>query len=644
MKFFKWMSGLLLKPYWKELSTVFLLSLLFVFFNSLSLWISASFVSTLFTDSGTNVGLSIEKESTDVGMGEDKSEPGDRRAGKEEDVQKLLPARSGLNEYLKSRTNDLLVRDTRIETLKVLCWVILLSFFMKSLCGYAKSVLLGYVEQKVINDIRDKLFAHLQDLSLSFFHGKRLGEIASVVMNDVGVLNSTFTMTFDKIIVTPINLIWLMALLFIVSWKVALFFLIIVPINGYFIARIGSSIRRKSRRSLRQISEVVAVLHEVLSNMKIVIGFATNRFEVNRFKAQTKRYFKLVMRQKILQSMSSPISEILGAAIGVSILWYAGGQVLNDQMMTSEDFIRALVIMFSVLQPLKGLSGINNAVQSGVAAGERIFDILDTRPAVVERPDAIEKNGVDEGISLENVSFQYTPDLPMVVRNISFKVRKGEVLALVGPSGAGKSTLVDLIPRFYDVTEGAVRIDGIDVRDIKLAPLRKLLGLVTQETILFNDTVTNNISYGMSDVSREMVEEAADAANADPFIREMDKGYETVIGEKGVRLSGGQRQRIAIARAILQNPPVLLLDEATSSLDSESEQMVQRALTGLMRNRTVLVIAHRLSTVIEADRIVVLNKGQVEAMGSHQDLMDSCRLYQKLYKMQFGTAEPSYRK
>lgn len=600
-----------LKPYWKHVTAIFLLSMLFVLFNSVSLWMSASFVSALFSDEDQ-----VAEVSGPTGVVEAKEE--------------------GLNEYLKAKTNDLIMRDTKSGTLKVLCLVILASFLLKNICMYGKNVLLGFVEQRVTTDFRDRLYEHLQTLSLAYFHRKRLGEIASVVMNDVGVLNSMLNTTFQQIVVTPISIVWLIVLLFIVNWKVALFFMILVPINGYFIAKVGNSIRRKSRRSQRQIAEVMATLHESLNNIKIVMAFAMNRYEVGRFKGETKHYFKLVLRQKILQAMSSPVTEILGTLIGVAILWYAGNQVLQDRMMTSEDFIRSLVIMFSILQPLKGLGGVNNALQAGMAAGERVFNMLDTKPVVVERPGAVEVRALERGISVENVSFRYSKDLPLVLHDVSLDVKKGEIVALVGPSGAGKSTLVDLIPRFYDVAEGAVKIDGRDIRDVKIESLRRLMGIVTQETILFNDTVRNNIAYGMSDVPIETVAEAAAVANAAEFIESLDDGYETVIGERGVRLSGGQKQRLAIARAVLQNPPILLLDEATSSLDSESEQLVQEALNNLMRERTVLVIAHRLSTVVHADKIVVLNRGVVEAIGVHSELLESSDLYGRLYRMQFG--------
>ncbi len=600
-----------LKPYWKHVTAIFLLSMLFVLFNSVSLWMSASFVSALFSNE-------------------------DQVAEASGPTEVVETKEDGLNEYLKAKTNDLIMRDTKSGTLKVLCLVILASFLLKNIFMYGKNVLLGFVEQRVTTDFRDRLYEHLQTLSLAYFHRKRLGEIASVVMNDVGVLNSMLNTTFQKIIVTPINIVWLIVLLFIVNWKIALFFMILVPINGYFIAKIGNSIRRKSRRSQRQIAEVMATLHESLNNIKIVMAFAMNRYEVGRFKGETKRYFKLVLRQKVLQAMSSPVTEILGALIGVAILWYAGNQVLQDRMMTSEDFIRSLVIMFSILQPLKGLSGVNNALQAGMAAGERVFNMLDTKPVVVDRPGAVEVRDLERGVSVENVSFRYSKDLPFVLRDVSLDVRKGEIVALVGPSGAGKSTLVDLIPRFYDVTEGAVRIDGRDIRDVKIESLRRLMGIVTQETILFNDTVRNNIAYGMKDVPLETVAEAAAVANAAGFIESLDKGYETVIGERGVRLSGGQKQRLAIARAVLQNPPILLLDEATSSLDSESEQLVQEALNNLMRERTVLVIAHRLSTIVHADRIVVLERGVVEDVGVHSELLESSDLYRRLYRMQFG--------
>ncbi len=637
-----------LKPYWKQVTAVFLLSMLFVLFNSVSLWMSASFVRALFSDqapaasapaalpqaAGGETGA-VREESPGPATGEAAGGGGERQGSTAGPSQSRL-GKMGINEYLKAKTNELIVRDTRSDTLKVLCLVILFSFVLKNLCMYGKNVMLGFIEQRVITDFRDRLYTHLQTLSLSYFHNKRLGEIASIVMNDVGVLNSTLNTTFEKIIVTPINITWLVALLFIINWKVALFFLVLVPVNAYFVAKIGNSIRRKSRRSQRQIAEIVSTIHESLNNIKIVMAFAMNLYEVKRFKKQTRRYFDLVLRQKVLQALSSPVTETLGALIGVVILWYAGNQVLQDRMMTSEDFIRSLILMFSILQPLKGIGGINNAVQAGLAAGERIFDTLDTAPTVADRPGAVEVSAVERGISIDGVSFRYSQDLPLVLRNVNLRVDKGEIVALVGPSGAGKSTLVDLIPRFYDVTEGAVKIDGRDVRDIKVNSLRRLMGIVTQETILFNDTVRNNIAYGMSDVPAKAVEDAAEIANASGFIEALDKGFETVIGERGVRLSGGQKQRLAIARAILQNPPVLLLDEATSSLDSESEQLVQEALGKLMKDRTVIVIAHRLSTVIDADKIAVMNEGVVEALGVHSELLERSELYRKLYRMQFG--------
>lgn len=644
-----------MRPYWKQVTLVFLLSMFFVLFNSVSLWFSASFVSALFTDNGTAVGAAVGPEGGPSAKPGPAVEPGSitepgatahpgtstGAVGRASPPARAfgpgrLPDADSLNERIKAWTNAIIVRDTKSDTLKVLCLLILVTFVLKNICLYGKNVLLGFVEQRVTTDFRDRLYEHLQTLSLSYFHRKRLGEIASIVLNDVGVLNSTLNTTFEKIIVTPISIVWLIVLLFIINWKVALFFLILVPINGYFVAKIGNSIRRKSRRSQRQIAEVVATLYESLNNIKIVMAFAMNLYEVKRFKAETNRYFRLVLRQKVLQALSSPVTETLGAIIGVAILWYAGNEVLRDRMMTSEDFIRSLVLMFSILQPLKGLGGINNSIQTGMASGERIFKTLDTEPVVVEKPGAADIRSVESGISIENVSFRYSPELPMVLRGIDLEIKKGQVVALVGPSGAGKSTLVDLVPRFYDVVEGAVKIDGRDIRDLKIDSLRRLMGIVTQETILFNDSVRNNIAYGMAEISAEAVAEAAHIANAAEFIADLDKGYDTVIGERGVRLSGGQKQRLAIARAVLQNPPILLLDEATSSLDSESEQLVQGALNNLMKDRTVLVIAHRLSTVINADKIVVLEGGEIKAVGVHADLLKSSDLYRRLYDMQFG--------
>ena len=358
-------------------------------------------------------------------------------------------------------------------------------------------------------------------------------------------------------------------------------------------------------------------------------------YEVQRFFKETHHYFQLILRRAKLGLLASPITETLGVMIGVLLLWVGGIEVLSGEGLTPEDFLRFILLLFAMMDPLRKLSKVNVALQTGAASAERVFSILDTPPTIVDKADAVKIDSFKEKIRFKNVGFRYESD-DKVLKDISFKIEKGSIVALVGSSGAGKSTLADLIPRFYDVNNGGITIDGHDVRDLSLNSLRRLMGVVTQETILFNDTVRANIAYGQKNVNDEQVILAAKAANALEFINDLSEGFDTVIGEKGVKLSGGQRQRLAIARAIMKNPPILILDEATSALDTESERLVQKALETLMANRTVLVIAHRLSTVTNADKIILLDKGEIKEIGTHNELMEKEGFYSNLYKIQFS--------
>ncbi len=377
----------------------------------------------------------------------------------------------------------------------------------------------------------------------------------------------------------------------------------------------------------------MSILQEMLYNVRIVKAFATEEHENRRFGESTHKHFQLAFRHKRLSVLSSPLNEIIGVAIGVILLWYGGLQVLQQQTLTSEDFIRFILFLFMLLQPLKAMSGLNNTIQTGVAAAERIFGILDTESEVQERPDPVEISDFRDTIEYTDVSFKYEDS--WVLKDVNLRIEKGEVVAFVGHSGAGKSTIVDLVPRFYDIDNGSITIDGVDVRDFSLNSLRNMLGIVTQETILFNDTIKNNIAYGMTNIDDEAVREAARLANAYEFIEELPAGFDTNIGDRGIKLSGGQRQRISIARALLKNPPILILDEATSSLDTASEQLVQSAIDMIMKDRTTLVIAHRLSTITHADRIVVLDSGRIVEEGDHQTLLAADGVYRQLYDMQF---------
>ena len=540
-----------------------------------------------------------------------------------------------LNEKLKYWTNGLILRDTAKETLQVLCVSILIIFLLKNVFLYLKNITLTIVQFRLITELRNKLYIHFHKLSLSFFNQHKSGELTSIVVNDVANMRQALTIGFQRIFVEPINIIAFTALLFIISWKLALIAITIIPLAGLVIVNISRSIRRKSRRTAVKIAGITNILTETLTSMRVVKAFSMEDYEVDRFSNETRNYYNLIFRRARLRSLAPPITETMGVIIGVALLWVGGTEVLNAQGLTSEDFIRFILIMFSGLQPIRSLSNVFAEIQVGAASAERVFVILDNPPTIVDEFDAVIIDTFEDKIQIKDVSFKYESE-DIVLKNISFEIEKGSAVALVGSSGSGKSTMADLIPRFYDVNQGAIEIDGQDIRHVTLNSLRRLMGIVTQETILFNDTVKANIDYGQKDVDDEQVIAAAKAANALEFIEELPQGLDTVIGEKGVKLSGGQRQRLAIARAIMKNPPILILDEATSALDTESERLVQEALETLMADRTVLVIAHRLSTVTNADKIIVMEKGLIKEMGTHDELIQKNGLYSNLYNIQFN--------
>ena len=540
-----------------------------------------------------------------------------------------------LNEKLKYWTNGLILRDTAKETLQVLCVSILIIFLLKNVFFYLKNITLTIVQFRLITELRNKLYKHFHKLSLSFFNQHKSGELTSIVVNDVANMRQALTIGFQRIFVEPINIIAFTALLFIISWKLALIAITIIPLAGLVIVNISRSIRRKSRRTAVKIAGITNIITETLTSMRVVKAFAMEDYEVDRFSNETSNYYNLIFRRARLRSLAPPITETMGVFIGVALLWVGGTEVLNAQGLTSEDFIRFILIMFSGLQPIRSLSNVFAEIQVGAASAERVFVILDNPPTIVDEFDAVIIDTFEDKIQINDVSFEYESD-DTVLKNISFDIEKGSAVALVGSSGSGKSTLADLIPRFYDVNQGAIEIDGQDIRHVTLNSLRRLMGIVTQETILFNDTIKANIAYGQINIDDKQLIAAATAANALEFIEELPEGLNTVIGEKGVKLSGGQKQRLAIARAIMKNPPILILDEATSALDTESERLVQEALGTLMTDRTVLVIAHRLSTVTNADNIIVLEKGQIKEMGTHDELIKKNGLYSNLYTVQFN--------
>ena len=594
--------------HWPYLLLSTLAALVYVALNSASIWLIASLIN--------NIVMDFEQLLADH-------------------TRLAEQGALSLNEKLKFWSNGFILRDTAQDTLKILCLTIMIVFLAKNVFLYLKNISMTLVQFHLITEMRNLLYKHFNSQSLSYFNQKKSGELTSIIINDVANLRRALGTSFHQLLVEPINLLAFTVLLFIINWKLALISIVIVPISGITIMTIGRSIRRKSRRTASMIAGITNIITETFSSIRVVKAFAMEGYEVQRFFKETHKYFKLILRRAKLRLLASPITETLGVMMGVLLLWVGGMEVLSGKGLTPEDFLRFILLLFAMMDPLRKLSSVNVELQAGAASAERVFAILDTPPTIVDELDAVKIDTFKDKIQINNVSFKYESE-DTVLKNISFEIEKGSAVALVGSSGAGKSTLADLIPRFYDVNQGAIEIDGQDIRYITLNSLRRLMGIVTQETILFNDTVKANIAYGQKDVDDEQVIAAAKAANALEFIEELPKGLDTVIGEKGVKLSGGQRQRLAIARAIMKNPPILILDEATSALDTESERLVQEALETLMTDRTVLVIAHRLSTVTNADKIIVMEKGLIKEMGTHDELIQKNGLYSNLYNIQFN--------
>ena len=592
--------------YWPLLIVSTISAFIYVAFNGLSVWLTASLFNNILTDFED---LVINQNT-------------------------LRNAKYTLNDQLKYWTNELILRDTALNSLKVLCYTIIGSFLFKNIFLYIKNITLAYVQFNLITNLRVRLYAHLQRMSMSYFDKSQSGELSSIVLNDVSNMRVAFGTSFHKLFVEPINIILFVSLLLIINLKLALIAILIVPLTGAIVILIGRSIRRKSKRTAEKIARIMSIMAENLNSIRVVKSFSMEPFETKRFTGEQERYYQLIFGRAKLRLIASPITEMIGAFIGVSLLWIGGHDVLVAGSMSSEDFIRFILILFSVLGPIRNLSNVSVELQKGFASADRVFDVLDTPISIRSKPGAVKISELNDKISFNDVCFNYD-GTDSVIKNISFKIKKGTVTALVGSSGAGKSTVADLIPRFYDVVDGSVSIDGVNVKDIEIRSLRQMMGIVSQETILFNDTIGSNIKYGLQNVSEERMKNAAKNANALDFINEQPEGFNTVIGEKGVRLSGGQRQRIAIARGILKNPPILILDEATSSLDTESEHLVQIAIDNLMAERTVLVIAHRLATVENADNILVMDNGKIVASGTHQELLSQGGLYTRLYKKQF---------
>ena len=594
-----------IKPEWFFMMISVINGIFFVIFNALSIWLTASLVN--------NVLIDFDK----------------LLQNQAELLTKEFPT---INEKTKILVNEFILRDTNIETLRVLCFSIVFIFILKNIFLYLKNLSMSFVQLRIVTQLRNRIYAHLQSLSLSFFHKRKSGDLSSVIIHDVTMLNNSIGTTFQKIIVEPINIIAFTILLFIISWKLMLIALLIIPISQLVIQYIGQSIRRKARRNTKQIGGILSIITENLSSTRIVKAFAMEDHEIDKFNNESWKYFGLLFRSAKLRLTSSPIIETIGVSMAVLLLWLGGSEVVIGSTLSSEDFLRFMFLLFSMLGPIRSLSNVHITLQNGYASAERIFDVLDEKSDVPDNGEN-EIESLNKGLIFNNVNFDYGEG-SFELKDISFEIAKGETVALVGASGSGKSTIADLIPRFFDISRGKVMVDNKDIKDYKLRSLRGMMGIVTQETILLNTSIWQNICYG-SNFNEKRLVEASEGANAIEFIDSLKDRYDTLVGERGVKLSGGQQQRIAIARAIYKNPSLLLLDEATSALDTKSERLVQNALDNLMKNRTVLVIAHRLSTIKNADRIIVLDKGAIVESGTHKELYDKNGIYYNLYNIQF---------
>ena len=515
-------------------------------------------------------------------------------------------------------------------------------FAIKGLFSYLQSYLIQYASNNVIKDVRDDLYRHIVYLPLKEYHRNTTGKLISNMMNDVGVMKNLLAGVIKDFLQNSFTIIGLLVVIFTRDWKLGLIALIIFPLSGLFINKYGKRMRRISRRAQQSIASLLNILHESFTGSRIVKAFTMEEEEAERFARQNQENTNISIKSARVSSLVAPTMETIGGISLALIIVYGGSNVIHG-VMTTGDFFSFTAALVMLYQPVKALGNLHNSVQQGLAAAERVFDVLDT-PSEEEaitrgRPGP---DGIKESIEYKGVSFRYAGHEGEVLKGVDLSIRKGEVVALVGSSGGGKTTLVNLLPRFFEVDEGSILLDGVDIREYPLWSLRKQVSVVTQDTILFNDTVTNNIAYGRKGAAEEDILAAARAAHADIFIEKLPEKYQTVIGEKGLRLSGGEKQRISIARAVLKDSPILILDEATSSLDTESERIVQRALEALMKNRTTLVIAHRLSTVINADKIVVIDKGRIAGIGPHAELLSSSPIYRKLYDMQFGNVEKAH--
>jgi subfamily B ATP-binding cassette protein MsbA len=536
-----------------------------------------------------------------------------------------------LQDYVNYRVTSF-ADGNEMKALVLVIGLVLLLFLLKNLFNYLAMYFITFLRNGVLKDIRNAMYKKIVDLPLSFYSEKRKGDVIARITSDVLEIQHSFLSILELIVREPLTILFTIVVMFFISVKLTLFVFIFIPIAGLIISAIGKSLKKKSDRVQREQGHFLSIVEETLGGLRVIKAFNAERRFNETFKVSTRRFFRFSNALLNRQNLASPTGEFLGILVIGVLLWFGGRMVLVDHTLDASSFIAYMGLAYNILTPAKAISKASYGVKKGNAAAERVLEILETDNPIKDKVGAISKTGLEEGIRMENLSFRYEDE--WVLRHFTLNVPKGHMVALVGQSGSGKSTIANLATRFYDVTEGRIAIDGTDIRDIRKHSLRNLMGLVTQDSILFNDSVMNNIGLGKEGATEEEVMAAAKIANAHDFITALPRGYYTNIGDSGNKLSGGQKQRLSIARAVLKNPPVMILDEATSALDTESERLVQDALERMMENRTSIVIAHRLSTIQKADTIVVMQQGEIVEKGTHSELMEARGIYYNLVAMQ----------
>lgn len=556
----------------------------------------------------------------------------------QEVTKTVFPAFEFSKEYLSNVgvwfKNYLISFTDKTEALKVICLVLLLSVFLANFFTFLSRYILAFVKAKMIKNIRLALFEKINRLHLDYYTNEKRGDLMSRMTNDVKEVESSIIDTLNGIVKEPITVVVSFFVLYYLSPQLLLFSLLVLPLSGFIIWKLTSLLRKKAKQGQDYLGKILNTINESLGGMKIIQSFNAENFFIKRFTHENIKYEHALRSMDYKKGLASPISQFMGVAVFCMILYYGGTLVLKENYMPPENFLVFVLLFANVISPLKSLFALVANIQRGLIAGERIFEVTDAIEKITNAPNAIKVTEFNDAIELKNISFSYGET--EVLKNINLRIQKGKTIALVGASGGGKSTVINLIPRFYDVNKGEILIDNKNVKEITLHSLREQIGIVTQDSILFNDTIYNNIVFGNEKATEKDVIEAAKVANAHEFILASEKGYQTEIGDNGMKLSGGQKQRLCIARAVLKNPPIMLLDEATSALDTESEQLVQEALNQLMKNRTSVVVAHRLSTIQNADEIVVINNGKIVEQGTHKELLESptSSVYKKLIAIQ----------